>query len=349
MIPILWKYYKAKDGLYPIRLRSTVTIGGKTKVSYKDTGIRVGKKQFKSGRVTDHPDYQALNLKIASMCNQKPDQKSFMEVFRDFINRPHGYYHKRKLNMVYKVVEKYNNPKINLDFLHRLERDLVKQGKHPNYIADILVRIKTVVNLMVKSGMIEYHKNPFLHFKIKTVKTDKKRLTHEQVLILQNAQLDKLRSLARDMYIVSFYQGGIRFGDLCRLNKGSIQKGRLHYTMHKTSQERNLPLNPIAAAILKKYDYVFPLGIDWKNEDKSINAKNALMNKYLKAACRIAEIPEVSFHTSRHSIADYAVQKKLTSKQLQGILGHGRLSTTETYLKSFYREETDSGLKELFS
>lgn len=348
MVPVIWKYYKAKDGLYPIRIRSTLTVDGKTKVSYKDTGIRVEKKQFTNGTVTRHPQAQELNDRIRALCNQPQGRKSFMEAFKELIDRPHGYYHKKKLNNVYRIVSKYH-PKVTIDFLMRLERDLVRAGKHPNYIADIFVRIKSVVNLMVRSGDMEYHKNPFLHFKIKTIKPVRGRLTYEQVLILQGMKLDKLRSLARDMYIVSFYQGGIRFGDLCRLNKSNVQKGRLLYVMHKTSQERNLPLNRVAGSILKKYDYQFPLKVNWSQEEKSISANNALMNKYLKAACRAAGIPEVSFHSSRHSLADYAVRQKLTSKQIQEILGHGRLSVTEAYLKSFYREETDAGLRQLFS
>jgi integrase len=346
MTPVLWTYYKSKDGLFPVKIRTTITTNGKTKVTYSDTGIRIEKKQFANGRVKGHPKAQEYNFKIAGLCN-KSEGKSFMEYFRDFADRPHGYYHKKKLNNVIRIIEG-KQPAITLDFMHRLERDLVEDGKHPNYIADIFVRIRTVVNLMVKAGDLDYHKNPFLNFKLKRVKTEKKRLSFDQLLLLQGVKLDKLRSLARDMYILSFYQGGIRFGDLCRLNKNSVQGGRLHYTMHKTSQERNLPLNPISAKILKRYKYKF-LDIDPENESRSISAKNALMNKYLKAACKIAKIPEVSFHTSRHSIADYAVKKKLTSKQLQGILGHGKLSTTEAYLKAFYREETDAGMDQLFS
>lgn len=348
MIAILWKYYKGKDGLYPIKLRHTQTVAGKTKVTYKETGIRVEKKQFSNGRVKNHPKEQELNIKIASMCNAPSEQKTFLEIYKDFIERPHGYYHKRKLQGVYNIIEK-RNPKLTIDWLMHLERDLIKEGKHPNYVADIFNRIKTVVNLMVKSGALDYHKNPFHYFKIKTIKTEKQRLTYEQLLLLQGFKLDKTRSLARDMYIVAFYQGGIRFGDLCRLNRGNVQKDRLLYTMHKSNQERNLVLNPIAESILKKYNYQFPLNINWKQEDKSINAKNALMNKYLKQACKLAGIPQVSFHTARHSIADLAVQRKLSSKQLQGILGHSKLTTTEAYLKGFYREETDSGLSQLFS
>lgn len=348
MVPILWKYYEGKDGLCPIKLRSTVTVAGVTKVSYIDTGIRVSKKQFSNGRVKNHPEYDELNQKIMKLCNQPREQKTFLEFFKDFINRPHGYYHKKKLNNVFNII-KDRHPKLTLDWLMHLERDMVKDGRHPNYIADIFVRIKTVVNLMVKSGALEYHKNPFHHFKVKTIKTEKQRLSYDNLLILQKTKLDDLRALARDMYVVSFYQGGIRFGDLCRLNKGNVQKGRLLYMMHKSSQERNLPLNPVTESILKKYNYQFPLNIDWKNEEKSIGAKNALMNKHLKLACEKAGIPKVSFHSSRHSIADHAVKNKRTLMEIQGILGHSKASTTEAYLRGFYREETDSALNQLFS
>lgn len=347
MVAILWKHYKGKDGLYSVKIRHTKTLAGKTKVTYKETGIRLTKKQFSNGRVKDHPKANELNIKLEALCSAPKDQKTFLEFFKESIERQHGYYHKKKLNSVYRIIEE-KHPKMTLDWLLSLERSFIKDGKHPNYIADIFSRIRAVVNLMVKSGALDYHKNPFHHFKIKRVKTEKPRISYEELLLLQGVKLDPIRGLARDMYIVSFYQGGMRFGDLCRLNKGNVQKDRLMYTMHKSNNERNLPLNPITEAILKKYNYQFPLNINWKQEDKSINMKNTLMNKHLKAACRFAGIPEISFHTSRHSIADLAVKQKLSSKQLQGILGHSKLTTTESYLKGFYREETDSGLNQLF-
>ena len=347
MVPVLWKYYKAKDGLFPIRLRVTSTSEGKTKVTYIETGIRVSSKQFANGRVKGHPQAQEFNLKLMALCNQKQGSKSLLEYFREYIDRPHGYYHKKKLNNVYNII-KDRNPKVSLDFLLRLQRELVAEGKHPNYIADIFVRIKSVVSVMAKSGDIEYHKNPFHHFKTKTVRTEKKRLTFEQILVLQDTKLPTRQALARDMFLVSFYQGGIRFGDLCRLTEKNVQKGRLVYLMHKTSKQRNLPLNPVAAGILKKYKS-FPLDINWKEEDQSINKKNALMNKHLRAACKVAGVPEITFHTSRNSVADLSIQKKKPLKVIQEMLGHDRLTTTEAYLKNFYQEETDSALNDLFN
>lgn len=345
MKAILWTHYKAKDGLFPVRIRHTETTNGKTKVTYKDTGVRVLKKQFEGGLVVKHLQAVEFNRTIRGMLKQTSG-KRFLDYFADFMAMPHGYYHKRKLTSIYnKIKDRGNN--LNLDYIYSLERDL--QGKHPNYIADILKNIRTVANLMVKSGDLEFHKNPFVHYKLKKVKTVRGRLTYEQLQALEVVKLDRLRGLARDMYIVAFYQGGIRFGDLCRLNADNVKDGRLCYLMHKTSRERNLPMHPKTAKILKRYRYQFPLDINWEQEDKSINAKNTLMNKYLKAACRIAEIPEVSFHTARHSITDLMVRKGKNPHQIKGVLGHGKLTTTEAYLKGFYVEETDSGLEQLFS
>lgn len=350
MKAILWTHYKAKDGLFPLRIRTTKTENGRTKVTYSDTGIRLREDQFKNGLVTKHPKAQEYNFRLLSLLNA-PEKvtRSFMEHFSDYKDRPVGYYHKRKLESIYRILAT-RNPSPTLEFVMRLGRELTNEGKHPNYVAGILKIVRSVIGVMVACGDLDYHKNPFNHYELKWVKTEKARLTLEELTTLQKCKLFHLKGpeLARDMYMVSYYQGGVRFGDLCRLSKDNIQGERFHYTMSKTGLQMNLPLHPTTLSILKKYKYQFPLKINWRHEEKSINAKNALMNKHLKNACKLAGVPEVTFHTSRHSIADHAVKKKLSSKQLQGILGHGKLSTTEAYLKGFYREETDSGMDQLF-
>jgi hypothetical protein len=47
-------------------------------------------------------------------------------------------------------------------------------------------------------------------------------------------------------------------------------------------------------------------------------------------------------------MADLMVKKKKAFKQIQGVLGHKKVGTTEVYLKTFYQEETDSALQDLF-
>ena len=60
-----------------------------------------------------------------------------------------------------------------------------------------------------------------------------------------------------------------------------------------------------------------------------------------------AEI-ELSFHSSRHSFADYCKNKKVDVHLIKDLLGHSRVSTTEIYMRDFYEEETDDAMDKLF-
>ena len=151
------------------------------------------------------------------------------------------------------------------------------------------------------------------------------------------------------------YCAGIRFGDLARLKHSMCKNARLQYEMHKTKnkkKERNVLLLDQAKKIIKKYSknkpYIFPLNINWGNEEQSINSENTRLNKYLKKACKKADIPQLTFHTSRNTFADIAVKKNTGTRQLKELFGHSKESTTEIYMSDFYQEETDDALKNIF-
>ncbi len=90
------------------------------------------------------------------------------------------------------------------------------------------------------------------------------------------------------------------------------------------------------------------VNIDWDNKSKQIEAKNAYYNKKLKEACKEAKIPKISFHTSRHSVADLAHSKNIGISGIKDLLGHSKIATTERYMKRFYQEETDEAMDKIF-
>ena len=363
--PILWTYYKKKDGRFPVKIRITSTDRGETSVKYINLDICVQKSQWTGSRVKNHPDAQEYNLKIINSCadleknfslsgsaSLKSDLYWWFNEYLTHSKAKNGYYHHKKLVNVKSILMKYRDKiylkELDLKFIHDLETYLINKDYHVNYIADIMTRLKTLLGYIVKNGAIEFHKNPFVHYRIKQVKTIKERLSIKEIQLLEKCKLDGFQELARDMYLVSFYQGGVRFGDLCRLTEVNFP-GRFIYTMHKSTVSKNMVLHPFVKKTMKKYDYKFPLNIDWNNEDQSINKANARMNKHLKLACKKSKIKEVTFHTSRHSIADYAIKMGLPDQQLQGILGHKLNHTTQVYKQSFYTEETDKAMETLFN
>ena len=243
---------------------------------------------------------------------------------------------------------------VNYKLLRDFELYLIGAGLSANTTAEHLNRVKVIVNELVRSGHIEYHKNPFLKFRIDTTRTVKKRIPLEDIRRLEQLELSGLDALARDMYVFSFYAAGIRFGDLCRLRKSMITDGHLHYIMHKTSVHRRIKLMPagLKIAFAREGEFIFDTGVNWSLDKagvaRSIGSKNALLNKCLKRVCRHAGIIELSFHTSRNSFADHAKKKHMDVHTIKDMLGHSNVKTTEIYMRDFYEEETDAAFMQLF-
>lgn len=268
----------------------------------------------------------------------------------------HSFYAWKNLNASYSKLKAFKPDILVSEVNYKLIRDfelyLLGLGNSTNTVAEKLIRVKTIVNELVRSGYIEYHKNPFINFKIDTTRTEKKRISIDDVYRLEKIDLSANSNveLARDMYIFSFYCAGIRFGDLCRLKKEMIKDGYLFYQMHKTNKKRKIKLMPSALRIAYKYqgEFIFNTKVIWSNEDKSISSKNALLNKWLKKACKLTDITILSFHTSRNSFADYAKKMHVDAHTIKDMLGHSNIKTTEVYMRDFYEEETDGAFMKMF-
>lgn len=368
---ILWTHSKKKNGTHPIKVRIQ---DGANKTIYKNTGKSIHKMFWRDGRVVKHPQANSMNAELKDILTQVEanynskgsavtgDSESFYWWFERQINLSktiHGYYHVRKLTTILNKLKLFRADikvkHLNKILLQDLEAWLLKDGRNPNYIADIFKRMRAVWTDVVDAGLAG--QNPFKKYKITTHKKEKQRLTLKHI-----DKLAKIKPknenvlLARDMYLFSFYCAGIRFGDLCRLKHHMVEKGRLIYIMHKSLHTgnpkiRNIKLRKEAIEIIRRQKtagYIFHTKVDWKDEDKSISDRNAFFNKKLKLACIQADVPKISFHTSRNSFADLAIGKKVDAHKLKEMLGHSKIATTEVYMKDFYQEETDEAMDQIF-
>lgn len=268
----------------------------------------------------------------------------------------HSFYTWKNMNAAYRKMQAFKPVLLVTDINYKLIRDfelfLLEKCISTNTAHEHLVRVKVIVNELVRSGHIEYHKNPFLNFRIDTTRVHKKRIPLSDVLILENFDMSNFPNieLARDMYVFSFYCAGIRFGDLCRIKKEMIKDGYLNYTMHKSKKRRHIKLMPSAIRIAFKHEgeFIFNTKVNWNNEDRSISAKNALFNKWLKRACQASGIIKLSYHTSRNSFADHAKKKHIDIHTLKDLFGHSNVKTTEGYMEDFYEEETTQAFIKMF-
>lgn len=374
--PILWSYYKTKSKEYPIKIRVTETTEGKTNVQYYPIDFSVKKDDWdaKAGRVKMDRRANAaeINLKIISLVTQieknflkdedaRPGEKdSFYWWFQERINYSkikHGTYNHDNLVSVLKNLKEYaptlSLKQLNDEFIKAYETHILAKGNHVNTVAFHLARIRMVAKIVSKSRRDFI--NPFDGIKISKEKTKKHRPDQDALKKLMDLKIGKDHpsvQLAVQMFFYSFYNGGIRFGDLCRQRWDMIENGRLRYTMNKSKVEKNIKLHPWVINMLKKLPkkgpYIFNTGVDWNDEDNSIKKRNSFFRTKLKTACRWAGIPEFAYHVTRNIITDMAVKKKVSPLAMKNILGHAKLSTTEEYMKSFYMDENDEALDAIF-
>ena len=230
-----------------------------------------------------------------------------------------------------------------------------------------LSRLRRVVSYAVEHGEISAGDDPFAHYRPpKAVPVEKRKLSMDEIQKLAGAELAEgsQAQVARDAFLLAFYGGGLRFGDVAKLKSSDISGGRLRYRMMKTSRAMDLPLPPPALAIVDKYaplaadrgGFLFPLLKEGDDADgvrlrKRISSRNVVANKGLKRAAELAEVRSegLSFHVARHSFADYARRESGDLYAISKSLGHSSLAVTEQYMKSLDRDAVDALASQLWS
>ncbi|MDZ7659636.1 site-specific integrase [Fodinibius sp.] len=237
-----------------------------------------------------------------------------------------------------------------------------KVGNNPNTVRRKLRTLKGMFNKLIKSKKIK--QDPFLSVdKVKEVPADRTKLSYDQIKSIESLNLEKDSSLwhTRNYFMYSFYNAGIRFGDLCTLKWENIVDGKLTYNMRKTGTQKRIKQRKQSNRILDFYrksdvapeDYIFPI-LDEKITkprvlQRKISSKNVIVNRNLDTLAKKAGIEaKISFHVSRHSFSQYALEEGLDLYQISKALGHSKLKTTERYLKQFDEELLEEGMDKLF-
>ena len=249
------------------------------------------------------------------------------------------------------------------DRLKKFERHLRTEcGNGKATIYKALSRLKAFFSHLHKTRIVKLDNNPFLGYPlINEPSANKTRLGITDIEALAAIELkpDSWPDVARDSFLFAFYCAGIRFGDLCRLQWDNIRGKRLVYVMAKNGKQVDIPIMPQARGIIKKYEgrgtFIFPLLHDNRDYSdplyvrRTISSRNAYVNRLLLQLRENAGIQgKFSFHTARHSFADYGRKMKLDTYTISKLLQHSSLTITEKYLASMDQTATDTGMNIMF-
>ncbi|HEX8384918.1 MAG TPA: tyrosine-type recombinase/integrase [Rubricoccaceae bacterium] len=224
--------------------------------------------------------------------------------------------------------------------------------------------------------------------KVKGEKPERQRLTLEQVEQIAGVTSDTdpaitggIGEAARDAFVLSFFLGGMRLSDVVTLRWSSVVRGPgagpegfvgVTLRQRKTGEPSRLPALSLSRDVLARWwsrtgpdgadpspfvfglvtedDFPPPIGqADARHLRHLVGRKGALIRAHLYRVQARLGLPHVGFHAARHSFADHMRKSGADLYSISKALGHGHLSTTQTYLKAFDEDMVGDAMRDAFA
>lgn len=278
------------DGTHTIRLKITNV----NTTRYILTKYKVGsEKQFQNGKVVKHPQAAAINQKLNIVLGEYETLLSKMVApratateIKNFLEQPRFAgedlceYAKKYIaelnnngqdsyarNMGYTLKyltecfgENVALSSINTSAIKMWEKWLVRMGYSPTTINIRMSHLKALLNAAVTEGIVEYKIFPFRGYKMPTKNVREIWITKDELKKLREAEFTgvsaRRHTVARDLFMLSFYFAGINLTDLMDAN---LDGDTINFVRKKTAAKKqgekgvSLTIQPEARVIIDKY------------------------------------------------------------------------------------------------
>ena len=279
------------DGSFGIK----IALGAKMRTAYINTRYKIENlNQWKNGQVVRHPNAREINAKlrglvsaIENIIDEHPitydmsakDLKGFVEQnmrktssFKEFADEyvarlkkgGHASYAKNMdytINAVCKALgENVQLESFDATALRTLEAKLREAEQSDTTINIRMSHLKALLNSAVANGNVVYKVFPFRNYKMPAKKVRETWISKEELNKLRDAKFsgvsERRYSVARDLFMLSFYFAGINLTDLVdvRLDGDTINFVRKKTAAKKRGEKDvSLTIQPEARAIVNKY------------------------------------------------------------------------------------------------
>lgn len=202
-----------------------------------------------------------------------------------------------------------------------------------------LSHIKARVNEAIKYGLIKCEKHPFAYTKLPTSVPKDLDISITDFIKIRNADTNESKrlTLAKDIFLLSFYTGGINLADIVKID---FSGNEISYTRQKSKEH-------------KRKDKVTRIGITQEAREiinKYINSKGVLdfgynfsyinlcryINSCLKRLAKELDIKSnISFYSARKTFAQFAAEIAIPYPIIEYCLGHSVKTgiTINSYVK----------------
>jgi len=270
--------------------------------------------------------------------------------------------------------------RVNVAFCHEWEQTLRATGIKEITLSLRFRTLRAVLNQAIAAGLMKATAYPFARtvaekHKLQVgkfdVSTAKRAISRDELRKLEALQpASERQRLAKDVFLFSYYVGGINFVDLAQLRwrnlggevAGTSHPERLSYERQKTGGKFSLRLLAPAAAIVAAYrpfthasptSYVFPV-LDVARHLTPHQVKHRLhkvlgqVNKDLKELGNQAGIATpLTTYVARHTFATTLKQAGTQTAVISQAMGHKSEAVTAVYLDSFASDMVDAAFEGL--
>lgn len=355
------KHTKSKDGSYKIR----ISIGHRSETHYIVTPYSVNAlSEFDNGIVVRVPNAHEINIKLRNLLNDyeekleridSPEDYTCKEL-RDLLKSMRT--HSSKVTFM-QVSEQYqkeliedgrgsyagmlqNSLRLFFEFtggdvflseistitISEFERWLKRKGVSQTYISMTLSMTRTIINRAIRMQLVTYDVHPFTYWKRPADPERELDISVEDVRAIRDAQprLKKQR-IARDIFMLSYYLGGINLIDLIDIDFRGVSV--LEYTRHKSrnmklSDKRiSFTLQPEAKELISKWmnRNTGRLDFGYKFSYKNFLAYVTRSIKSLAKDINIQDYRKVCYYTARKSFVQHGFDLGISLEVLEYCIG----------------------------
>lgn len=355
------KHTKSKDGSYKIR----ISIGHRSETHYIVTSYSVNAlSEFENGIVVRVPNAHEINIKLRNLLNDyeerleridSPEDYTCKEL-RDLLKSMRTHSSTVTFKQVSEQYQKEliedgrgsyagmlkNSLRLFFEFtggdvflseistitISEFERWLKRKGVSQTYISMTLSMTRTIINRAIRMQLVTYSVHPFTYWKRPADPERELDISVEDVRAIRDAQprLKKQR-IARDIFMLSYYLGGINLIDLLEIDFRGVSV--LEYTRHKSrnmklSDKRiSFTLQPEAKELISKWmnRNTGRLDFGYKFSYKNFLAYVTRSIKSLAKDIDIQDYRKVCYYTARKSFVQHGFDLGISLEVLEYCIG----------------------------
>ena len=382
------KHTQSKDGSYKIR----IAIGHRSETHYIVTKYKVNSpSEFVGGIVTRVPNAHEINVKLRNLLNDyderleripSPEDYTCKEL-RDLLKsmRPHS-----STATFSQVSEQYqkeliedgrgsyagmlqNSLRLFRDFsggdmflseistvtISEFERWLKRKGLSQTYTSMTLSMTRTIINRAIRAQFVTYQLHPFAYWKRPADEEREIDISVEELAAIRDAQPKlKKQRIARDLFMLSYYLGGINLIDLLNIDFRGVSV--LEYVRHKsrntkTSDKRiSFTIQPEAKELIRKWmnRNTGKLDFGYKFSYKNFLQFVTRSIKSLAKDLDIQNYKKVCYYTARKSFVQHGFDLGISLELLEYCIGQSVKNNRPifNYLK-IMRKHADVAIRQI--